>query len=146
YTVHFKNGKTQVVDLKSDIFTRNLFSVKDIKKIDIDVKQHTKSNKALNKVSNIATKVKFPVTINGFSNVVSNEFAFLHPHKITTNDLNAKLRLALASDQGITKHDIGLSERTVYKVYFKDGSSKFVDLKAAKQDSKVFKATDIKKV
>ncbi|HDJ5236006.1 TPA: extracellular adherence protein Eap/Map [Staphylococcus aureus] len=146
YTVHFKNGKTQVVDLKSDIFTRNLFSVKDIKKIDIDVKQHTKSNKALNKVANIATKVKFPVTINGFSNVVSTEFAFLHPHKITTNDLNAKLRLALASDQGITKHDIGLSERTVYKVYFKDGSSKFVDLKAAKQDSKVFKATDIKKV
>ncbi|HDL9304911.1 TPA: extracellular adherence protein Eap/Map [Staphylococcus aureus] len=142
YTIHFKNGKTQVVDLKSDIFTRNLFSVKDIKKIDIDVKQH----KALNKVANIATKVKFPVTINGFSNVVSNEFAFLHPHKITTNDLNAKLRLALASDQGITKHDIGLSERTVYKVYFKDGSSKFVDLKAAKQDSKVFKATDIKKV
>ncbi|HCY8318983.1 TPA: extracellular adherence protein Eap/Map [Staphylococcus aureus] len=146
YTIHFKNGKTQVVDLKSDIFTRNLFSVKDIKKIDINVKQQSKSNKALNKVTNKATKVKFPVTINGFSNVVSNEFAFLHPHKITTNDLNAKLRLALASDQGITKHDIGLSERTVYKVYFKDGSSKFVDLKAAKQDSKVFKATDIKKV
>ncbi|MEN0299512.1 extracellular adherence protein Eap/Map [Staphylococcus aureus] len=132
--------------VKSDIFTRNLFSVKDIKKIDINVKQHTKSNKALNKVTNKATKVKFPVTINGFSNLVSNEFAFLHPHKITTNDLNAKLRLALASDQGITKHDIELSERTVYKVYFKDGSSKFVDLKAAKQDSKVFKATDIKKV
>lgn len=146
YTIHFKNGKTQVVDLKSDIFTRNLFSVKDIKKIDINVKQQSKSNKALNKVTNKATKVKFPVTINGFSNLVSNEFAFLHPHKITTNDLNAKLRLALASDQGITKHDIGLSERTVYKVYFKDGSSKFVDLKAAKQDSKVFKATDIKKV
>ncbi|WP_251633787.1 extracellular adherence protein Eap/Map, partial [Staphylococcus aureus] len=38
YTIHFKNGKTQVVDLKSDIFTRNLFSAKDIKKIDIDVK------------------------------------------------------------------------------------------------------------
>ncbi|HCX1286728.1 TPA: extracellular adherence protein Eap/Map, partial [Staphylococcus aureus] len=36
YTIHFKNGKTQVVDLKSDIFTRNLFSAKDIKKIDID--------------------------------------------------------------------------------------------------------------
>ncbi|HCY1334236.1 TPA: extracellular adherence protein Eap/Map [Staphylococcus aureus] len=146
YTVHFKNGTKKVINLNSKISQLNLLFVKDIKKIDIDVKQHTKSNKALNKVANIATKVKFPVTINGFSNVVSNEFAFLHPHKITTNDLNAKLRLALASDQGITKHDIGLSERTVYKVYFKDGSSKFVDLKAAKQDSKVFKATDIKKV
>ncbi|HCY0313148.1 TPA: extracellular adherence protein Eap/Map [Staphylococcus aureus] len=45
YTVHFKNGKKQVVNLKSDIFTPNLFSAKDIKKIDIDVKQYTKSKK-----------------------------------------------------------------------------------------------------
>ncbi|HEH2913300.1 TPA: extracellular adherence protein Eap/Map [Staphylococcus aureus] len=45
YTVYFKNGKKQVVNLKSDIFTPNLFSVKDIKKIDIDVKQYTKSKK-----------------------------------------------------------------------------------------------------
>ncbi|HDK8313940.1 TPA: extracellular adherence protein Eap/Map, partial [Staphylococcus aureus subsp. aureus ST22] len=71
YTIHFKNGKTQVVDLKSDIFTRNLFSAKDIKKIDIDVKQHTKSKK-INKSNN----VKFPVTINKFENIVSNEFVF----------------------------------------------------------------------
>ncbi|HCU7059058.1 TPA: extracellular adherence protein Eap/Map, partial [Staphylococcus aureus] len=40
YTVYFKNGKKQVVNLKSDIFTPNLFSAKDIKKIDIDVKQY----------------------------------------------------------------------------------------------------------
>ncbi len=45
YTVYFKNGKKQVVNLKSDIFTPNLFSDKDIKKIDIDVKQYTKSKK-----------------------------------------------------------------------------------------------------
>ncbi|HEE9808054.1 TPA: extracellular adherence protein Eap/Map [Staphylococcus aureus] len=45
YTVYFKNGKKQVVNLKSDIFTTNLFSAKDIKKIDIDVKQYTKSKK-----------------------------------------------------------------------------------------------------
>ncbi|MDT4093973.1 extracellular adherence protein Eap/Map, partial [Staphylococcus aureus] len=37
YTVYFKNEKKQVVNLKSDIFTPNLFSAKDIKKIDIDV-------------------------------------------------------------------------------------------------------------
>ncbi|CAC6325494.1 MHC class II analog (pseudogene) [Staphylococcus aureus] len=59
YTVYFKNGKKQVVNLKSDIFTPNLFSAKDIKKIDIDVKQYTKSKK-INKSNN----VKFPVTIN----------------------------------------------------------------------------------
>ncbi|HCZ0212948.1 TPA: extracellular adherence protein Eap/Map [Staphylococcus aureus] len=45
YTVYFKNGKKQVVNLKSDIFTPNLFSAKDIKKIDIDVKQYIKSKK-----------------------------------------------------------------------------------------------------
>ncbi|HFN9645153.1 TPA: extracellular adherence protein Eap/Map, partial [Staphylococcus aureus] len=55
YTVYFKNGKKQVVNLKSDIFTPNLFSAKDIKKIDIDVKQYTKSKK-INKSNN----VKFP--------------------------------------------------------------------------------------
>ncbi|HCV5845185.1 TPA: extracellular adherence protein Eap/Map, partial [Staphylococcus aureus] len=67
YTVYFKNGKKQVVNLKSDIFTPNLFSAKDIKKIDIDVKQYTKSKK-INKSNN----VKFPVTINKFENIVSN--------------------------------------------------------------------------
>ncbi|WP_457836178.1 MAP domain-containing protein, partial [Staphylococcus aureus] len=45
YTLHFKNGKKQVVNLNSNIFTPNLFSAKDIKKIDINVKQHTKSKK-----------------------------------------------------------------------------------------------------
>ncbi|HCT6742549.1 MAP domain-containing protein, partial [Staphylococcus aureus] len=34
----------------------------------------------------------------------------------------------------------------VYKVYFKNGSSKYVDLKTEYKDRKVFKATDIKKV
>ncbi|HHW7746428.1 TPA: extracellular adherence protein Eap/Map [Staphylococcus aureus] len=141
YTVHFKNGKTQVVDLKSDIFTRNLFSVKDIKKIDINVKQHTKAKK-INKSNN----VKFPVTINKFENIVSNEFVFYNASKITINDLSIKLKSAMANDQGITKHDIGLAERAVYKVYFKNGSSKYVDLKTEYKDGKVFKATDIKKV
>ncbi|WP_265736204.1 extracellular adherence protein Eap/Map [Staphylococcus aureus] len=141
YTIHFKNGKTQVVDLKSDIFIRNLFSAKDIKKIDIDVKQHTKSKK-INKSNN----VKFPVTINKFENIVSNEFVFYNASKITINDLSTKLKSAMANDQGITKHDIGLAERAVYKVYFKNGSSKYVDLKTEYKDRKVFKATDIKKV
>ncbi|WP_462211702.1 extracellular adherence protein Eap/Map [Staphylococcus aureus] len=142
YTVYFKNGKKQVVNLKSDIFTPNLFSAKDIKKIDIDVKQYTKSKKIINKSNN----VKFPVTINKFENIVSNEFVFYNASKITINDLSIKLKSAIANDQGITKHDIELAERAVYKVYFKNGSSKYVDLKTEYKDERVFKATDIKKV
>ncbi|HGO2081568.1 TPA: MAP domain-containing protein, partial [Staphylococcus aureus] len=140
YTVHFKNGKKQVVNLNSNIFTPNLFSAKDIKKIDINVKQHTKSKK------NKSNNVKFPVTINKFENIVSNEFVFYNASKITINDLSIKLKSAMANDQGITKHDIGLAERAVYKVYFKNGSSKYVELKTEYKDGKVFKATDIKKV
>ena len=73
--------------------------------------------------------MKFPVTINKFENIVSNEFVFYNASKITINDLSIKLKSAIANDQGITKHDIELAERAVYKVYFKNGSSKYVDLK-----------------
>ncbi|WP_249930175.1 MAP domain-containing protein [Staphylococcus aureus] len=87
--------------------------------------------------------MKFPVTINKFENIVSNEFVFYNASKITINDLSIKLKSAMANDQGITKHDIGLAERAVY---FKNGSSKYVDLKTEYKDERVFKATDIKKV
>lgn len=90
--------------------------------------------------------MKFPVTINKFENIVSNEFVFYNASKITINDLSIKLKSAIANDQGITKHDIELAERAVYKVYFKNGSSKYVDLKTEYKDERVFKATDIKKV
>ncbi|MCS5347843.1 MAP domain-containing protein [Staphylococcus aureus] len=142
YTVHFKNGSKKVVDLKSDVYTANLINVKDIKSIEINVKQNIKSNKEKIK----SNKVNFPVKINGFSNLVSNEFVFYNPSKITINDLNLKLKSALANDQGVKQYDIDGAEFVKYKVYFKDGSSKVVDLKVASKSSKVFKATDIKKV
>ncbi len=128
------------MNLKSDIFTPNLFSAKDIKKIDIDVKQYTKSKK-INKSNN----VKFPVTINKFENIVSNEFVFYNASKITINDLSIKLKSAMANDQGITKHDIGLAERAVYKVYFKNGSSKYVDLKLSIKMKEYLKQLTLKR-
>ncbi|HHV8920842.1 TPA: extracellular adherence protein Eap/Map [Staphylococcus aureus] len=139
YTVHFKNGKKQLVNLKSDIFTPNLFSAKDIKKIEINVQQNFQSKKLNNSVS----KVKIPVTLNGHSGLVTSDFVFQHANKITLNDLSVKLKSALAYDQGITNRDIAGAE---YKVYFKDGSSKYVDLRSNVHHSKVFKATDIKKI
>lgn len=73
--------------------------------------------------------MKFPVTINKFENIVSNEFVFYNASKITINDLSIKLKSAIANDQGITKHDIELAERAVYKVYFKNGFVKICRLK-----------------
>ncbi len=90
--------------------------------------------------------MNFSVTINGFSNVVSNEFGFYNANKITINDVNKKLKSTLTNDQGISIHDIGLESHAKYKVYFKDGSSKYVDLKTEYKDSKVFKTTNIKRV
>ncbi|MGT0202746.1 MAP domain-containing protein [Staphylococcus aureus] len=46
YTVYFKNGKKQVVNLENQHTLHLIYLVpKDIKKIDIDVKQYTKSKK-----------------------------------------------------------------------------------------------------
>ncbi|HFU9241616.1 TPA: extracellular adherence protein Eap/Map, partial [Staphylococcus aureus] len=59
YTVYFKNGKKQVVNLKSDIFTPNLFSAKDIKKIDIDVKTGSKAK--------ADSYVPYTIAVNGTS-------------------------------------------------------------------------------
>ncbi|HFG0258649.1 TPA: MAP domain-containing protein [Staphylococcus aureus] len=54
---------------------------------------------------------------------------FYNASKITINDLSIKLKSAIANDQGITKHDIELAERAVYKVYFKNGFVKICRLK-----------------
>ncbi|EYO85620.1 membrane protein [Staphylococcus aureus DAR5875] len=93
----------------------------------------------------IIRTLSFPVTINKFENIVSNEFVFYNASKITINDLSIKLKSAMANDQGITKHDIGLAERAVYKVYFKNGSSKYVDLKTEYKDERVFKELTLKR-
>ena len=89
--------------------------------------------------------MKFPVTINKFENIVSNEFVFYNASKITINDLSIKLKSAMANDQGITKHDIGLAERAVYKVYFKNGSSKYVDLKLSIKMKEYLKQLTLKR-
>ncbi|HHC8672937.1 TPA: MAP domain-containing protein [Staphylococcus aureus] len=142
YTVYFKNGTKKVIDLKSNIYTANLFNVKDIKKIDINVKKHVKSNKKHNKV----IEVKIPVTINGYESSIKSPFVFSNGNKITLNDLSIKLKSALANEAFIKSFDLNISESAKYKVYFKDGSSKYVDLKSNVQHSKVFKATDIKSI
>lgn len=89
--------------------------------------------------------MKFPVTINKFENIVSNEFVFYNASKITINDLSIKLKSAIANDQGITKHDIELAERAVYKVYFKNGSSKYVDLKLSIKMKEYLKQLTLKR-
>ncbi|EVJ75137.1 MAP domain-containing protein [Staphylococcus aureus] len=90
--------------------------------------------------------MKFPVTINKFENIVSNEFVFYNASKITINDLSIKLKSAMANDQGITKHDIGLAERAVYKVYFKNGGKRILNLNSDIFTPNLFSAKDIKKI
>ncbi|EVG33770.1 membrane protein [Staphylococcus aureus SJUD6101] len=90
--------------------------------------------------------MKFPVTINKFENIVSNEFVFYNASKITINDLSIKLKSAMANDQGITKHDIGLAERAVYKVYFKNGGKRILQLNSKNYTPNLFSAKDIKKI
>ena len=70
YTVYFKNGKKQVVNLKSDIFTPNLFSAKDIKKIDIDVKTGSKAKADSYTIYNCS---KWHINTNFIKTKISNK-------------------------------------------------------------------------
>ncbi|CCE59620.1 protein MAP (pseudogene) [Staphylococcus argenteus] len=142
YTVHFKNGTKRVIDLKSNVITGNLFKASDIKNIEINVKQHNHKGKD----ENIVTKVTIPVYLNGHPELLSHHFRFTHANRITFEDLNLKLKSTLANDQGVQQSDIDGAERIKYKVYFKDGTSEVIDLKAKVKNWKVFKATDIKKI
>ncbi|MDR7620163.1 MAP domain-containing protein [Staphylococcus argenteus] len=87
-----------------------------------------------------------PVYLNGHPELLSHHFRFTHANRITFEDLNLKLKSTLANDQGVQQSDIDGAERIKYKVYFKDGTSEVIDLKAKVKNWKVFKATDIKKI
>ncbi|HHS2927927.1 MAP domain-containing protein [Staphylococcus argenteus] len=94
----------------------------------------------------MVTKVTIPVYLNGHPELLSHHFRFTHANRITFEDLNLKLKSTLANDQGVQQSDIDGAERIKYKVYFKDGTSEVIDLKAKVKNWKVFKATDIKKI
>ncbi|HDG1733012.1 TPA: extracellular adherence protein Eap/Map, partial [Staphylococcus aureus] len=92
YTVYFKNGKKQVVNLKSDIFTPNLFSAKDIKKIDIDVKTGSKAK--------ADSYVPYTIAVNGTSTPILSKLKISNKQLISYKYLNDKVKSVLKSERG----------------------------------------------
>ena len=58
--------------------------------------------------------------------------------------MNLKLKSTLANDQGVQQSDIDGAERIKYKVYFKDGTSEVIDLKAKVKIGKYLKRQTLK--
>ncbi|HDP4505411.1 TPA: extracellular adherence protein Eap/Map, partial [Staphylococcus aureus] len=109
YTVYFKNGKKQVVNLKSDIFTPNLFSAKDIKKIDIDVKTGSKAK--------ADSYVPYTIAVNGTSTPILSKLKISNKQLISYKYLNDKVKSVLKSERGISDLDLKFAKQAKYTVY-----------------------------
>ncbi|HAR6927053.1 TPA: MAP domain-containing protein, partial [Staphylococcus aureus] len=119
YTVYFKNGKKQVVNLKSDIFTPNLFSAKDIKKIDIDVKTGSKAK--------ADSYVPYTIAVNGTSTPILSKLKISNKQLISYKYLNDKVKSVLKSERGISDLDLKFAKQAKYTVYFKNGKKQVVN-------------------
>ncbi|MBU6723550.1 extracellular adherence protein Eap/Map, partial [Staphylococcus aureus] len=108
YTVYFKNGKKQVVNLKSDIFTPNLFSAKDIKKIDIDVKTGSKAK--------ADSYVPYTIAVNGTSTPILSKLKISNKQLISYKYLNDKVKSVLKSERGISDLDLKFAKQAKYTV------------------------------
>ncbi|HFO1124886.1 TPA: extracellular adherence protein Eap/Map [Staphylococcus aureus] len=138
YTVYFKNGKKQVVNLKSDIFTSNLFSAKDIKKIDIDVKTGSKAK--------ADSYVPYTIAVNGTSTPILSKLKISNKQLISYKYLNDKVKSVLKSERGISDLDLKFAKQAKYTVYFKNGKKQVVNLKSDIFTPNLFSAKDIKKI
>ncbi|HCY6900800.1 TPA: extracellular adherence protein Eap/Map [Staphylococcus aureus] len=138
YTVYFKNGKKQVVNLKSDIFTPNLFSAKDIKKIDIDVKTGSKAK--------ADSYVPYTIAVNGTSTPILSKLKISNKQLISYKYLNDKVKSVLKSERGISDLDLKFAKQAKYTVYFKNGKKQVVNLKPDIFTPNLFSAKDIKKI
>ncbi|HEH7997833.1 TPA: extracellular adherence protein Eap/Map [Staphylococcus aureus] len=138
YTVYFKNGKKQVVNLKSDIFTPNLFSAKDIKKIDIDVKTGSKAK--------ADSYVPYTIAVNGTSTPILSKLKISNKQLISYKYLNDKVKSVLKSERGISDLDLKFAKQAKYTVYFKNGKKQVVNLKSDIITPNLFSAKDIKKI
>ncbi|HDL4995270.1 TPA: extracellular adherence protein Eap/Map [Staphylococcus aureus] len=138
YTVYSKNGKKQVVNLKSDIFTPNLFSAKDIKKIDIDVKTGSKAK--------ADSYVPYTIAVNGTSTPILSKLKISNKQLISYKYLNDKVKSVLKSERGISDLDLKFAKQAKYTVYFKNGKKQVVNLKSDIFTPNLFSAKDIKKI
>ncbi|MCC1008558.1 extracellular adherence protein Eap/Map [Staphylococcus aureus] len=138
YTVYFKNRKKQVVNLKSDIFTPNLFSAKDIKKIDIDVKTGSKAK--------ADSYVPYTIAVNGTSTPILSKLKISNKQLISYKYLNDKVKSVLKSERGISDLDLKFAKQAKYTVYFKNGKKQVVNLKSDIFTPNLFSAKDIKKI
>ncbi|EOD3989685.1 extracellular adherence protein Eap/Map [Staphylococcus aureus] len=138
YTVYFKNGKKQVVNLKSDTFTPNLFSAKDIKKIDIDVKTGSKAK--------ADSYVPYTIAVNGTSTPILSKLKISNKQLISYKYLNDKVKSVLKSERGISDLDLKFAKQAKYTVYFKNGKKQVVNLKSDIFTPNLFSAKDIKKI
>lgn len=138
YTVHFKNGKKQVVDLNSNINQLNLLFVKDIKKIVVDVKTGPKAK--------AESYVPYTIAVNNTSTPILSKLKLSNKQLISYKYLNDKVKSVLKSERGISDLDLQFAKQAQYTVHFKNGKKQVVNLNSNIFTPNLFSAKDIKKI
>ena len=138
YTLHFKNGKKQVVDLNSNINQLNLLFVKDIKKIVVDVKTGPKAK--------AESYVPYTIAVNGTSTPILSKLKLSNKQLISYKYLNDKVKSVLKSERGISDLDLKFAKQAQYTVHFKNGKKQVVNLNSNIFTPNLFSAKDIKKI
>ncbi|WP_444424756.1 extracellular adherence protein Eap/Map [Staphylococcus aureus] len=138
YTVHFKNGTKKVINLNSKISQLNLLFVKDIKKIDVDVKTGSKAK--------ADSYVPYTIAVNGTSTPILSKLKISNKQLISYKYLNDKVKSVLKSERGISDLDLKFAKQAKYTVYFKNGKKQVVNLKSDIFTPNLFSVKDIKKI
>ncbi|HCX3692181.1 TPA: extracellular adherence protein Eap/Map [Staphylococcus aureus] len=138
YTVHFKNGTKKLINLNSKISQLNLLFVKDIKRIDIDVKTGSKAK--------ADSYVPYTIAVNGTSTPILSKLKLSNKQLIGYQDLNEKVKSVLKHDRGINDIELKFAKQAKYTVHFKNGKTQVVDLKSDIFTRNLFSVKDIKKI
>lgn len=88
--------------------------------------------------------VPYTITVNGMTALSLTDFDFSKSGLVSYYDINQKLKLALKSDWGIDEATFNRAKSAEYKVHFKNGEVKTVDLKSKGLSANLLDADSIK--
>ncbi|HGI6255989.1 TPA: MAP domain-containing protein [Staphylococcus aureus] len=90
--------------------------------------------------------VPYTITVNGMTVLSLTDFDFSQSGLVSYYDINQKVKLALKSDRGIDEAALNKAKSAEYKVHFKNGGVKTVDLKSKGLSTNLLDTDSIKNI
>ncbi|HDH6518456.1 TPA: MAP domain-containing protein [Staphylococcus aureus] len=90
--------------------------------------------------------VPYTITVNGMTALSLTDFDFSKNGLVSYYDINQKVKLALKSDRGIDEATLKKAKSAEYKVHFKNGKAKTMDLKSKDLTANLLDTDSIKNI